>query len=62
MPIDEENVHDVRVVASHWFGETLMSITENNVHFHAMLLSELGNTWPVIRLHNIECNICAPNV
>ena len=63
MPIDDENVHDVRVEASHWFKDSMLQIKENDhVHFRAALKEEVGNVWPVLRLYYVECESCPQKV
>ncbi len=63
MPLDGENVHDVRIEAGHWFKDTLVKIKENEqVRFRAALKSELGNVWPVLKLYHITCTSCAEAV
>ena len=59
MPIDNDTSHDIKIVASDWFKETLMKIRENDeVYFRASLLNNLGNVWPELRLYYIECKSC----
>lgn len=63
MPIDNDNVHDVKLIASDWFKECLLKLKENDqVYFRASLLNNMGNIWPELRLYYIECKSCEGNV
>ena len=59
MPIDEENMHDIRVTAHHKFRKTVSHLkTGNHIRVRASLQSELGNVWPVMKLFHIDCLNC----
>ena len=55
--------HDVRITATHWYKDVLMRIKDGElVHIRAMLISELGNVWPVLKLYHISCESCSEPV
>ena len=59
MPIDNETVHDVRVTAHHKFRKTVSHLKNgSHIQVRASLLSELGNSWPIMKLFHIECFNC----
>ena len=68
LPMDDNadngtEFHDVRITASHWYKDVLMPIKDGElVHIRAMLMSELGNMWPVLKLYHIACESCAKPV
>ncbi len=56
MPIDKENVHDVRVEARDAFKSVILGLKAGDViSFRAALQSELGNIWPVLKLYYVKC-------
>ena len=56
MPIDNDNVHDVRVEARDMFKDVILGLKAGDViSFRAALLSELGNIWPVLKLYYVQC-------
>ncbi len=56
MPIDADNVHDVRVEARHAFKDVLLGLRAGDViTFRASLQSDLGNVWPVLKLYHVQC-------
>ena len=61
LPLDdnmdnETEFHDVRVIASHWYKDVLMKIRDGEViNLRAMLVTELGNVWPILKLYHITC-------
>ena len=64
LPLDDNanndtEFHDVRVVASHWYKDVLMKIGHGEtIRFRAMLVKELGNVWPVLKLYHVTCESC----
>ncbi|ELT98538.1 hypothetical protein CAPTEDRAFT_205743 [Capitella teleta] len=63
MVIDNDNMHDIRVEASHWFKDSMMKIQSGDtVRFRAALKSEIGNIWPILKLFYVECENCPMEV
>ncbi|KAI0227481.1 Wolframin [Lamellibrachia satsuma] len=68
LPLDdnmdnETEFQDVRVIASHRYKDVLMKIRDGEViNLHAMLVSELGNISPILKLDHITCESCVKPV
>ncbi len=59
MKLDFGNEQDIRIVARHAFKRSLLHLKEDDhVSFRASLTSQLGNTWPFLKLYHVECLSC----
>ena len=63
LPLEGGATHDVRLVASHWFKDTLAKLkSQDSVKIRASLQDEIGNKWPVLKLYHVQCMSCTDDV